>query len=113
VSAARRSRKSKRNALRLSCNGHLVTYKTAYDEGQGRLINISSGGCVFESATLPVSVQEKVLISIKLEEKENMVEAKAVVVRATEDQFAVKFILIEPSTQSLIRTYFTQQLRRK
>lgn len=104
---------SKRNALRLCCNKHSVTYKTAYDEGEAHLINISSGGCFFGSATLPLSVREKVFISIKLEEEQNVVEAKAVVVRAKENKFAVKFILIEPATQSLIRTYFTQKLRNK
>ena len=113
VSETRRSRKSKRNALRMRCDGHPIRYKTAYDEGEGALINISSGGCVFESATLPVSVQEKVFISIELEEKESIVEAKAVVVRAEEDQCAVKFILIETPAQRLIRTYFIQKLRNK
>lgn len=111
VSETRRSRRSKRNALRVRCEGHSIRYKTAYDEGEGALINISSGGCVFESATLPVSVQEKVFISIELGGKDSIVEAKAVVVRAEEDQCAVQFTLIEAPAQRLIRTYFIQKLR--
>lgn len=97
----------------MRCDGHPVKYKTAYDEGEGALINISSGGCVLESTTLPVSVQEKVFISIKLGRKDSIVEAKAVVVRAEEDQFAVQFTLIEAPAQRLIRTYFIQKLRNK
>ncbi len=104
---------SRRNALRWCCNKHSVKYKTEYDEGKGDLINISSGGCFFESVTLPLSVQEKVFISIKLDEEQDTVEAKAVVVRAKEDKYAVKFILIELDTQNQIRAYFTQQLRNK
>ncbi len=111
MSASRRTKKSKRKALRLCCHKHPVTYKTAYDDGEGFLINISSGGCAFESATLALSVQEKVLVSIELDGKENIVEAKAVVVRVKENEIAVKFILIEPSSQSLIRSYFTKKLR--
>ncbi len=105
------SRSSKRNALRLCCNNHSVTYKTAYDEGEAHLVNISSGGCCFESASLALSVREKILISIELEAGQNIIEAKAVIVRAQENIYAAKFILIEPATQGLIRSYFTQQLR--
>ncbi len=75
------------------------------------MVNISSGGCFFESASLPLSVREKIFISIKLEAEQNVIEAKATVVRTQEDAYAAKFILIEPGTQSLIRSYFTQQLR--
>ncbi|MCK5069698.1 MAG: PilZ domain-containing protein [Desulfocapsa sp.] len=103
--------KSKRNALRLCCNSHVVTYKTAYDEGEACLINISSTGCLFECASLPLSVQEKILIRIKLEDEQSAIEAKAVVVRMDDKQIATEFIIVEPETQNLIRSYFTQKLR--
>lgn len=108
-----RSKKSKRNALRIACNKHLLTYKTAYDEGEAQLLNISAEGCFFELATLPLSVQEEVLISITLEKEQGIIEAKAVVVRTEKRAFAVKFILVEQETQNLIRSYFMQKLRNK
>jgi len=107
---SKRPRSSKRNGLRLCCNNHTVIYKTAYDEGEAHLVNISSGGCFFESANLPLSVREKIFISIELKAEQNIIEAKAIIVRAQEDAYAAKFILIEPATQGLIRSYFTQQL---
>ena len=108
---AKRRKKSKRNSLRFLCDGRIITYKTAYDEGQACLLNICSGGCACGSASPVPSVQEKVLISITLEDEEDVVEAKAVVVRAVDNQFYLKFILIEPSTQNRIRTYFSWKAR--
>lgn len=108
---SKRFGKSRRNAFRLPCGEHSITCKTAYDEGAGVLINISSGGCFFELPNLPLSVHEKIFISIDLEEQQYTVEAKALVVRASEKKYGAKFILIEPETQGQIRSYFIQKLR--
>ena len=113
MSGPKQLKKSKRHALRHCCNNYTVKYKTAYEQGEARLINISSDGCAFESATVPLSLQEKIFFSFELEEKQNIIEAKAVVVRTDKNIFAVKFILIEPETQNLIRIYFAQKLRDK
>lgn len=75
------------------------------------MVNISSTGCLFESATLPLSAREKILICISLENEDKIIEAKATITRVDEQQVAAEFILIEPETQALIRTYFTQNLR--
>ena len=113
MSGSKQLKKSKRYALRYCCSDYTVKYKTAYDQGEACLIDISSDGCAFESATVSLSVQEKIFISLELEKKQNIIEAKAVVVRMEKNIFAVKFILIEPATQNLIRIYFAQKLRNK
>jgi len=60
-----------------------------------------------------LSMQEKIFISLELEKKQNIIEAKAVVIRTEKNIIAVKFILIEPATQNLIRIYFAKKLRDK
>lgn len=76
------------------------------------LINISTDGCAVESASMPLSVQEEALIVIDIKGEETNLEAKAVVVRAEGKAFAVRFLLIEPSTKQLIRQHFAQESRR-
>ena len=75
------------------------------------MVNISSTGCLFESATLPLSAGEKILLCISLDNEPKVIEAKTVITRVDEKQVAAEFILIEPETQALIRSYFTQKLR--
>jgi hypothetical protein len=105
--------KSKRSAFRFRCSKEPVTYRTDYEEGEALLTNISTEGCALEWATNPPRLHEKMLISIALEDEEAMVEIKTEVVRAEGTDFAVKFLLIEPDTKSLIRTYFSRKLRGK
>jgi hypothetical protein len=105
--------KSKRSALRFPCDHQLVSYKTAYDTGEAQLINISTAGCILFELTMPLSMQEKILVSIAFPEEDYMFQAQGVVVRIENDSTAISFTLVEPEDQAQLRRYFSRQMRRK
>jgi hypothetical protein len=105
--------KSKRLALRFPGSHQLVNYKTAYDTGEAQLINISTSGCVFLELTLPLSMQEKILVSIAFPDEDYIFQAKGVVVRVEDNCTAICFTLVEPEDQAQLRRYFSRQMRRK
>jgi hypothetical protein len=104
--------KSRRRALRFSCN-HRVRYKTAYDEGEAILINVSTGGCAFQQLSLPLHLQDKILVSITMPGCVTPVfEAQGIVVRVDDDCTAIHFSLVEPDDQIHMRNYFSKQMRK-
>lgn len=100
---------SKRSALRFLCHHESVKYKTAYNEGEGTLTDISTGGCALGAVTAPLQEEDVVLISIELPDTDKIIEAKSVVMRRDETSFAVKYVLLEETTRLLIRKYFAQR----
>ncbi len=84
MSGSKQLKKSKRCALRYCCSDYTVNYKTAYAQGVARLINISSNGCAFESATVPLSMQEKIFISLELEKKQNIIAVNVEEIQSTQ-----------------------------
>lgn len=102
---------SKRSHLRFNCNDHPVRYRTAYSEGNGRLLNVSTNGCAFRGATEPVDLDETVLISIALEGTDKVFEARGQVVRQENEMVAVQYLVVEHESKSLVRNYFTARLR--
>ncbi len=107
--------KSKRCALRFPCQDQLVSYKTAYEAGEGRLKNVSTAGCAFEQPNIPLSMHEKVLVSIVLPGAESVFQAQGVVVRVEPfpGNTAIHFTLVEPEDQLLLRNHFAELMRRK
>lgn len=102
---------SKRAAFRFRCSKEPVTYRTAYDDGEALLKNISTEGCALEWATNPPEADEKILLIIDLEGENSAVEIQARVVRVENKDFAVRFQLMEPESKSMIRTYFSRKSR--
>lgn len=100
---------SKRSALRFTCFQVPVKYKTTYHDGEGSLMDISTSGCSVDIVTIPLQVEDVVLISIGFLDIDQVIEAKGVVVRRSETFFAVKFTLIEETTKLLIRKVFAQR----
>ncbi len=100
---------SKRSALRFSCYHEAVKYKTAYHDGEGLLMDISTSGCALDAVTISLQEEDVVLISIELPDTDKNIEAKSVVVRRGETSFAVKFVLMEEATKLLIRKLFAQR----
>lgn len=103
---------SKRLSFRFLCKQYPVKYKTAYLDGEGKLHNISTGGCAFFDLTQPLDVDEKILISIDLGATNTTFEAQGRVVRFEGGMVAVQYILIEPESERLIRDYFSSKLRK-
>ncbi len=105
--------KSKRSAFRFRCSKEPVTYRTAYEDGEALLKNISTEGCALEWATIPPELYEKILLSIELEGEGTVVQIQAQVVRVEGSDFAVKYLLMEPATKNMIRKYFSIKLQTK
>jgi hypothetical protein len=102
---------SKRAAFRFPCHHHGVRFKTAYEDGEAKLLNISTDGCALQSPSVPLSVDEKILITIVPEGQEGSFEARSRVVRVEEDVLGVQFTLLEISTKTQIRNYFSKKFR--
>ena len=102
---------SKRSAFRFRCSKEPVTYRTAYEDGEALLKNISTDGCALEWATNPPEDDEKILLIIELEGEDAVVEIQARVVRVDDKDFAVKFMLVEPDAKTRIRNYFSRKSR--
>ncbi|BHH85384.1 PilZ domain-containing protein [Desulforhopalus sp. 52FAK] len=105
--------KSKRSALRFPCSNILLSYKTAYDEGEARLVNISIDGCAFEQPSLALPLQEKVLISFTLPGEDYAFEARGIVVREDVECTAIRFTLVEKEDQVKMRKHFSKMMRTK
>lgn len=102
---------SRRAAFRFRCSKEPVSFKTAYEEGEGLLTNISTDGCAVEWATHTPEFDEKILLILELEGEEKVIEMQARVVRVEDNDFAVKFTLVEPDAKAMIRKYFAGKLR--
>lgn len=106
--------KSKRYALRFPCGHHVVSFKTAYDAGEALLLNVSIEGCAFVESSLPLSLQEKILVSIALPGEEQIFQAQGVVVRVESGGCtAIRFTLVEPEDQAMVRNAFSKLMRKK
>ncbi|MCP3889072.1 MAG: PilZ domain-containing protein [Desulfobulbaceae bacterium] len=105
--------KSKRLAFRFCCDHYPIQYKTAYGEGEAALLDISVNGCAFEKVTEPLGMDEKVLLIVKLDEDNILFEAQAEVIRADNGVIAVRYLLVEPEAQILVRNFFSKRLREK
>jgi hypothetical protein len=105
--------KSKRSALRFLGGGLLVSYKTAYDEGEARLQNVSTEGCAIAQVSQSLSVDEKILVSIKMPGVESVFQAQGLVVRVEYgENTAIRFTLVEAEDQLLLRNYFAKSRRK-
>jgi len=93
---------SKRSSLRFRMKEQSVSYKTAYEDGQALLANISTGGCAVSSPTVPVEVGEKLLLSFDIPGLEKSLEMRAVCVRLVRDGFAVRFLGIDTAESNRI-----------
>ncbi len=105
--------KSKRLALRFDGNLQAIRYKTEFEDGEATLANISRSGAALKTATLPLAIDEKILLSVALYESEAPLEVQAVVVRSDKDTFSVQFRGVDEKTKSDILKSFARKIRVK
>ncbi|OEU51090.1 MAG: hypothetical protein BA866_03000 [Desulfobulbaceae bacterium S5133MH15] len=86
---------SKRNSLRFNIKAQPVRYKTAYEDGEAFLVNISTGGCAVRKASVPVALTEKILFSFDIHSLDEPLEIRAICARLEDDGFAVQFLGID------------------
>lgn len=98
--------RSKRKSLRFNCCPLPVTYRTAYEDGEGILENISTNGCALKKTTTKLEVGDAFLLLIEDQARDTAIQAQARVVRAEHGAIGACFTRIEPETQRAIRTFF-------
>lgn len=103
-------KRSKRQALRFAVEGFEVRYKTEFADGKGALENISSGGCAMKDLSLSLTLQEKILVILELDDAET-IEIGARVRRLDEGHVAIEFTDLAESKRSKIVKYFARKQR--
>lgn len=104
------TKSSKRQSLRFTAEGFHFRYKTEFEEGGGVLANISGGGCAVRDLSVPLALQEKVLLILPVEDGEEAVEIGARVIRVDGSITALIFEQIgEVNKQRLIRFFARRQ----
>ena len=105
---------SKRSSLRFSFKEEiLVSYKTAYENGEAFLVNISTGGFSVQKVSVPVAVDEKILFSFDIHNLDEPLEIQAKCVRLNIDGFAAQFLGIDSRQESRIVKLLAAQARAK
>ena len=105
---------SKRLSLRFKAGGHKLCFKTEYEDGTGKLENISAGGCALVEVDIPLTINERILLIIDLDNKDDKIEVGARVVRGEDSRFAVQFTDIsEENKQRIVKHFASVQRRQK
>ncbi len=84
----------KRNGIRFYVKNVPIKYSINNQSGTGNLINISTGGCLAESTTLPLSIGEEILMQITFNNQDltkDEFQVKARVIKRDGNSFAAKF----------------------
>lgn len=109
--ATKETTTSKRSALRFSGYNRPLTYKTDHEDGEARLVNISSNGCAINGATTPLMQNDKLLLSIALDEPENPVQIQAKVIRAEDNNFGLYFLNLTEEVKQRLTIFFAKENR--
>ncbi len=104
---------TKRGSLRFNVRSYSLRYKTEFDDGGGEVVNISTGGCALKNVDVPLSLHEKVLLLLPLDEGGKELEIGATVIRVEEDSLALQFSNIsEESKQQIVKLFAGMQRER-
>ncbi len=107
----RDSGRSKRQALRFTAVEHPVSYKTEFEDGEGVIDNVSSGGCAVRELSVPLNISEKVLIILKLKGDEDTYEIGARVLRVESGYAALQFTDIDDHKSGQLVKFFARKQR--
>ncbi|MBT8334824.1 MAG: PilZ domain-containing protein [Deltaproteobacteria bacterium] len=105
------TKRTKRQALRFVPEQHKIRYRTEFEDGDATILNISSSGCALCETTTRLSLDEKILIVLKLEEDKDPIEVSARVVRTDEQCTAVKFHFISEENRKRTVYFFSNKQR--
>jgi len=102
---------SKRNGLRFQIKPRTIKYRTDDREGEAVISDISTGGCYAKEATLPLSIDDKVILSLNFIESENNMEFEAIVIRSQDNEFAAKFLDVPDELRMEMVKFFARDAR--
>ena len=92
----------KRTSLRFQLHQQRMKYLINDEEGEGYILDISTGGCAIDSATLQPSVEDDIFISIPFDSTENLLNSfntNARVTKVNDGFFAVQFKEYDSNTK--------------
>lgn len=104
---------SQRGALRFPGGNRLLNYKTDYEDGEARLVNISRSGCAISEATTELQIGQKILITLNLDAPEKQLQIQAAVLRVQADGIALRFLHPEEKTTRHLLRFFAKENRRQ
>jgi c-di-GMP-binding flagellar brake protein YcgR len=102
---------SKRSSLRFAGFDWLVIFRTEYEDGEARLVNISTGGCALHLVSLPLAIDQKLLVSLILDNPGNPLQMRAMVTRIEADCCGLKFQHVEESAKRKLVRFFAKETR--
>jgi hypothetical protein len=103
--------KSRRKGFRFGNFEIPVTFKTAYSDGNGLLVNISTGGCGLKNVCPDLETGDTFLLAIALNNITAPIEARGIVLRVEAEYIAAQFVVISDGSRNQIRTCFAEILR--
>lgn len=103
---------SKRTALRWSGLNRQLTYKTDYEDGEARLVNISTSGCAISNTTTELRIDQKILLTITLDAPEQQIQTRALVIRKETEGFGLQFLHLAENIKQQLFRYFAIENRR-
>lgn len=103
---------SKRSSLRFSGFNRPLTFKTDYDDGTAQLVNISNSGCAIHQVKPELQLEQKLLLSLVLDQPEKPLFIRAVVIRTDNSSFGLQFKHIEEDIKRRIVRFFAKETRR-
>ncbi len=105
---------TQRNGLRYLIHGHQVEYTVDQEKGQGRLLDISISGCAVQNPTIPVSMEQELLIVIPIDHGDGLpasFSSAAKIVRVEDGLLAVQFLDLQDDQKSQLHKWFAYEIR--
>jgi c-di-GMP-binding flagellar brake protein YcgR len=102
---------SKRSALRFDGYNKPIRYKTEYEDGHAVIVNISTGGCALDQATVELTERERILLTLTFDNPDDIVEIQALVLRSDGERAGLKFQRVSEVNKQRILHFFVSQTR--
>jgi len=107
---------TQRNGLRYHIHDHQVEYTVDQEQGQGRLLDISISGCAVKEPTLPVTMEQELMIVIPIEHGDDLpasFASAAKIVRVEDGLMAVQFLDLHEDQKSQLHKWFAYEVRQE
>jgi len=101
-----------RKGLRFQIAPRTLRYRAKDQEGEALISDISAGGCFAVEATAILSPNDLVLVFLDFIDPENILEIEALVLRAEEREFALKFLNVSDELHIKIVKFFAADIRK-
>ncbi|OQX20652.1 MAG: hypothetical protein BWK76_00340 [Desulfobulbaceae bacterium A2] len=105
---------TQRNGLCYQLHDHLVEYTCEQEKGQGKLVDISINGCTVQEPTIPLSLEQELLMVIPIDHGDGLpasFSAAARVARVKDDLVTVEFLDLSDEQKTELNQWFAYEVR--